>query len=185
MVVNERMAKPPCGKRRSGQERWRQCSGRRDACAMDDKSATRRFAGMVVRYFFFLRRFRGSRSACLAVTMEVRLPVRMGRSWAALAPDISVSHGGAVSQRHRHHLCGESEGAQRFVIDCVLAEGGELLERIVHGARPCIKIRVVLASLLVDCFRISGQLIPETVEIDAFAALHKPLYIRSAEIEVP
>src|ERR1700730_13141296 len=94
LVVNERMAKPPCGKRRSGQERWRQCSGRRDACAMDDKSATRTFAGM-----------------------EVRLPVRMGRSWAALAPDISVSHGGAVSQRHRHHLCGESEGAQRFVID--------------------------------------------------------------------
>src|SRR5256885_11365103 len=38
---------------------------------------------------------------------------------------------------------------------------------------------------LVDRLRIGRQLIPETVEIDSLAALHEPLYVGSAEIEVP
>jgi hypothetical protein len=42
---------------------------------------------------------------------------------------------------------------QRLVVDCILIEHGELLERIVPGTRPRVETSVVLASLLVDCPR--------------------------------
>src|SRR5712671_3541252 len=51
---------------------------------------------------------------------------------------------------HAQLACGE----QRLVVDRVLPERAELLERVVHRARPYVQRGVVLAGCFVDGLRI-------------------------------
>src|SRR5215470_18626486 len=54
-----------------------------------------------------------------------------------------------------------------------------------HSAGACVEPRIVAPRRLFDSLRSGRQLIPETIQVDAFAALDKPLNVRPAEIEVP
>ena len=72
-----------------------------------------------------------------------------------------------------------------LVVLGVLRERGELLEGVVHVARPRVERGVMLARRLVDRLRIGRQLVVEAVEIDALAALDQPVDVRPAEIEMP
>src|SRR5215510_14446660 len=54
-----------------------------------------------------------------------------------------------------------------------------------HSAGACVESRIVAPRRLLDSLGIGRQLIPETIQVDAFAALDQPLNVRSAEIEVP
>ena len=64
-------------------------------------------------------------------------------------------------------------------------EGRELLEGVMHVAGPRIEPGIVPARGFVDRLRIGREFVLETVEIDALAALHQAVDIRSAEIEMP
>jgi hypothetical protein len=68
---------------------------------------------------------------------------------------------------HRHRelaFCQELR-----VVDAILRRRHERLERVVHGVRPGVEFGVVRARLFVDGAQVGGELIPEAVEIDAFA----------------
>jgi len=55
------------------------------------------------------------------------------------------------------------------VVDGVLIESGELAEAGVHRARLRIQPGVVFARGLAEGLRVRGKLVPEAVEVDAFA----------------
>src|SRR5258708_866736 len=76
-------------------------------------------------------------------------------------------------------------GEQRLVVGGILAECPKLLEGIVHRLRPCVQGSKVLPRIFIDPLGVSGQLVPEAIEVDALPALHQTLLVRTPEIEVP
>src|SRR5260221_1834803 len=86
--------------------------------------------------------------------------------------------------KHRHaDLAALVE--QRLVVGGVLAECSKLLEGIVHRMRPCVQGSIVLPRIFIDPVGVSGQLVPEAIEVDTLPALHQTLLVRTPEIEVP
>src|SRR2546425_13216609 len=61
-------------------------------------------------------------------------------------------------------------GEQRLVVSGVLAECPKLLEGIVHRMRPCVKGSKVLPRIFIDPLGVSGELVPEAIEVDALPA---------------
>src|SRR3979409_2551035 len=51
--------------------------------------------------------------------------------------------------------------------------------------RPCVQGSIVLPRIFIDPPGITGQLVPEAIEVDALPALHQTLLVRTPEIEVP
>ena len=86
--------------------------------------------------------------------------------------------------KHRHGDLA-ALGEQRLVVGGVLAECSKLLEGIVHRMRPCVQGSIVLPRIFIDPLGVSGQLVPEAIEVDALPALHQTLLVRTPEIEVP
>jgi hypothetical protein len=76
-------------------------------------------------------------------------------------------------------------GRKGLVVDRILREGRELIERRPHRAGSRVKSGVVAARGFVDRPRIGRQLVPEAIEIDALPAFDQPLDVRAAEIEMP
>src|SRR5205807_3298235 len=74
---------------------------------------------------------------------------------------------------------------QRLVVGGVLAEYSKLLEGIVHRMRPCVQGSKVLPRMFFDPLGVSGQLVPEAIEVDELPATHQTLLVRTPEIEVP
>ncbi len=62
-------------------------------------------------------------------------------------------------------------GFPRAIVDGVLIERMELLEARVHGTRQGIKRGVMFARSLREVLRVCGKVVPEPIEIDAFATL--------------
>src|SRR5207253_8110166 len=85
--------------------------------------------------------------------------------------------------KHRHGDLA-ALGEQRLVVGGVLAECSKLLEGIVHRMRPCVQGSIVLPRIFIDPLGVSGQLVPEAIEVDALPALHQTLLVRAPEIEV-
>src|SRR5712692_4210040 len=74
--------------------------------------------------------------------------------------------------KHRHGDLA-ALGEQRLVVGGVLAECSKLLECIVHRMRPCVQGSIVLPRIFIDPLGVSGQLVPEAIEVDALPALHQ------------
>src|SRR5438034_8802198 len=51
--------------------------------------------------------------------------------------------------------------------------------------RLCVQGSIVLPRIFIDPLGVSGQLVPEAIEVDALPALHQTLLVRTPEIEVP
>jgi hypothetical protein len=66
-----------------------------------------------------------------------------------------------------------------------LAKGGEVREACTDRARPSIERGVVLAVRLVEVLRIERELVPEPVEIDAFATGNQTLHVGATEAKLP
>src|SRR5439155_18791437 len=86
--------------------------------------------------------------------------------------------------KHRHSDL-PALGEQRLVVGGVLAEYSKLLEGIVHRMRPCVQSSKVLPRIFIDPLAVSGQLVPEAIEVDALRALHPTLLVRAPDIEAP
>src|SRR6516162_5806086 len=89
----------------------------------------------------------------------------------------------ASERKHRHWQL--TLRRESLVIDRVLIEGSELIKCRMHGAGACVEARIMAPCRLIDRLRIGGKLIPEPVQVNAFAAFDQPLNVRPAEIEMP
>src|SRR6516162_4870001 len=75
--------------------------------------------------------------------------------------------------------------SKQFVVGRILREGRELIKCRMHGAGARVEPSIMAPCRLIDRLRIGGKLVPEPVQVNAFAALDEPLNVRPAEIEVP
>lgn len=73
-----------------------------------------------------------------------------------------------ISANGQHWDCQLALRDKFPIVDSVLGEGRELLERVVDGVRRCVELCVVVAGLLVDRRRIRRQFVVEAVEQNSF-----------------
>src|SRR5258707_2201795 len=97
---------------------------------------------------------------------------RLVTSKRLLATDCEDRHG--ELRTHGHH-----------VVLRILPDGAKLSESRMHCAWQGVELGIVLPCHLVDLRRITGELIPKAVEIDALSSRHQTLHVRPAEIELP
>src|SRR5438552_6837988 len=72
-----------------------------------------------------------------------------------------------------------------FIVLRVLRECGELCKTRTHSSRLRIGRGEKVSRGLVWLGGITGEVIPNAVKIDTFPAGHKPLCVRSMEVEMP
>jgi hypothetical protein len=72
-----------------------------------------------------------------------------------------------------------------LVIDGALAKGGELGEACTDRAGHSIEGGVVLGVRLVEVLRVKREVVPESVEIDAFATGDQTLHIGTTKAKLP
>jgi len=60
-----------------------------------------------------------------------------------------------------------------------------LLEASCIACGRAYRAAKVLPRIFIDPLGVSGQLVPEAIEVDALSALHQTLLVRTPEIEVP
>jgi hypothetical protein len=89
----------------------------------------------------------------------------------------------AADRQHRHGQL--ATGDKSLVVDGVLVEGRELAETGAHCARLCVQPGIMFARGLAKRPRIGRKLVPEAIEVDAFATGNQALHVRATKAEMP
>src|SRR3984885_3119889 len=89
----------------------------------------------------------------------------------------------ASNRKHGH--CELALGKIDLAIECVLSEGSELCEARPNRAGHSVEHRVVLTFRFIEPLGVKGELVPEPVEINAFAASHKAFHVGAAKAKLP
>src|ERR1700682_1998353 len=74
---------------------------------------------------------------------------------------------------------------ENSVIRCILRKRCELREASPHAARLCVSGCEEISGSFVRFRRITCEIVPDSVEIDAFPSCYKPLGIGPVEVEMP
>src|ERR1700761_7806529 len=89
----------------------------------------------------------------------------------------------AAHRQHRH--CQLAPGDKGLVVDRVLVESGELAETGMHCAGLRVQSGIMFARSVAKRLWIGGKLVPEAIEVDAFAAGNQALHVRATKAEMP
>src|SRR5579863_2793237 len=84
--------------------------------------------------------------------------------------------------KHRHR---ELVLLEDLIVLGILRERGKLREPSSHPAWLCVGCREEVSGGFVRFSRIGREVVPDSVEVNAFPALHKPFCIRTVKVEVP
>src|SRR5262245_15534761 len=96
----------------------------------------------------------------------------------------SLSEGFLATQSEYRH--GEfTFGKKVLVVDGILVKCGKLHEPGMHSALHGVPTRITIASVFAEPAGRGRELVPETVEINAFAAGDEALHVRTAKAKMP